>query len=245
MDWDLLLRLVIGFVYGHYGYRFYSTARRRVEFRSGHELNRLLAVLWALLWPVWAVMWIATAIVFQQRPASLLREPSKADRAAAERDRRAEERSAAIQDWQARASHWYALGQKAEAEEDQALKWTVAANLDFLLATKPDGAQVKGLTKPEKVSVDDETGEQTIEVDWSEVAKSIEKKAAAHFGIPSAQLAKRQDREISVDEMFAGPRAMHVGGHAVEFCSVCYCYRESEQMTMKGMCNECAVEQGF
>jgi hypothetical protein len=245
MNWDLLLNLIMGLTYVHFGNRFYVTARRRVEHRSGHELNRVLALLWALLWPVWLVMWIMTAIVFQKAPASLLREPSKADRAAVEMDRRKEERSAAIQDWQARASHWHKLGQQAEAEDDQALKWAVAENLNFLLETKPEGAQVKGLTKPEKVSVDPETGQETVELIDSD--KPIEGWASYSERL-RAQKARVKPVRLDESSPAAKPasfRAAHVGGNAVGFCNICYCYRKPEQMAAKGMCNECAIEQGF
>jgi hypothetical protein len=246
MNWDLLLNFIIGLTYGHYGCRFYVTARRRVEHRSGHELNRVLALLWALLWPVWLVMWIMTAIVFQKAPASLLREPSKADRAAVEMDRRKEERSAAIQDWQARASYWHKLGQQAEAEDDQALKWAVAENLNFLLETKPEGAQVKGLTKPEKVSVDPETvdSDKPIE-EWSSYSER-QRALKARMKVPKNLYVKpvRLD-ESSPAAQPASFRAAHVGGNAVGFCNVCYCYRKPGQMAAKGMCNECAIEQGF
>jgi hypothetical protein len=243
MNWDLLLNFIIGLTYGHYGCRFYVTARRRVGHRSGHELNRVLALLWALLWPVWLVMWVMTAIVFQQRPASLLREPSKADRAAVEMDRRKEERSAAIQDWQARASYWHKLGQQAEEEDDQAMKWLVASNLDFLLASKPEGTQVKGLTKPEKVSADPETGQEIVEL--NDLDKPIEGWASYSERQRALKARVQVQKRRAQSPYKNAPRAAHVGGNAVGFCNICYCYRKPEQMAAKGMCNECAIEQGF
>lgn len=220
MDWNLLLDIVLGLGYSYILSRFYVTAQRRIEYRTGHELHWVLALLWGLLWPVWFLLWTVTAVVlpFEQRPASLLREPSKADRAAAALDRRKEERSLAIQDWQARASHWYALGQQAEREDDQALKWAVAENLTFLLETKPEGAQVKGLTE----------------------TKSRETKAEPYFR-PKKDLFREAERVVQNAPVGAPPKT----AEKVDFCNICARYGLRENLTMEGVCNECAEQQGI
>lgn len=238
MDWNLLFDLVMGAVYARFGYLFFITARRRIEYRTGHELHPALALLWAVLWPVWMIAWSVASFILpaEQRPVSLLHEPSKADRAAAEMDRRRAERKLAVADWERRAEHWYDLGEKAEAEGNQALKWAVADNLTFLLDTHPEGP-VKDLAAPKEPQVSPETGDET---DWKAVRKSIEKKAVAHFGIPPAKLA-----ENAVKVQKRNVPNIYAETNSVEFCNVCARYHEHDDMTMKGMCNECSVEQGM
>jgi hypothetical protein len=259
---DLLSLVSLGvftFTYGVPMRLVAITAQRRYEYRTGQRLHWAWACVYGALWPVLMAVWIVAvlALPFEKRPASLVYEPSKADRAAVALDRRKEERSPAIQDWQARASHWFELGKQAEEENDQALKWAVAENLTFLLETKPDGAQVKGLTEPEKVSVSPETGQETIEM--SDLDKPIEGWAAyserqralkARMQVQKRNVPNLYLKSVRLDESNSAakpaiPCAAHVGGNAVGFCNACYCYHKPEQMTMKGLCNECAIEQGF
>lgn len=232
MGWMLLLNVLVWCAYGAIAGRVGITAQRRLAFRTGHHLHWSLAVVYGWLWPLWLVVWVSAAVVlpFEKRPASLFHEPSAADRAAREMDRRKEERSLAIQDWQHRAAFWYAEGQRAEAEDDQALKWLVAEQLNFLLETKPDGAKVKGLTKVEERSKKEQAAEEVLKhpipsvhnvIDW----ESIERKAVAFFGTPGHQMVKEND--------------------AVGFCNICTRYRKHESLAMEGVCRECSHDLGM
>jgi hypothetical protein len=244
-----LFELLTGLIYAHYAYRFGRTASRRYAHRAQRPINRVWLIIWSLLWPIWMTMWLMVSIAAGKPLPSLLREPSKAERRKAELARLKEERSLAIQDWQRRASHWYELGQKAEAENDQALKWAVAENLNFLLETKPEGAKVAGLTAPETSSDNAETGE----TDWEKVRESIDRKAV-NLGIPPAKLAeiKKTQRALGLDVTSPSyspptlrPTTARVSDDAVSFCNVCSSYRTRSQLLMEGVCRECSAEQGF
>lgn len=240
-----LFELLMGLAYVHYAYRFGRTVSRRADaHRAQRPINKLWLIIWSLLWPIWMTMWLMVSIAAGQRLPSLLREPSKAERREADLARLKEEHSLAIKDWQHRASYWYELGQQAEAEDDQALKWAVAENLNFLLETKPEGAKVSGLTAPETSSDNAETGE----TDWEKVRESIDRKAVNVLGIPPARLAeiKKTQRALRLDvtsPSYSPPTAPASG--AVSLCNDCARYRKSDQMTMRGVCNECAIEQGL
>jgi hypothetical protein len=236
-----LFELLMGLAYVHYAYRFGRTASRRYAHRAQRPINKLWLIIWSALWPIWMTMWLMVSIAAGQRLPSLLREPSKAERRKADLARLKEERSRAIKDWQRRASYWYELGQQAEAEDDQALKWAVAENLNFLLETKPEGAKVSGLTAPEPSR---ETVDETPATDWEKVRESIDRKAVNVLGIPPARLAeiKKTQRALRLDvtsPSYSPPTAPASG--AVSFCNTC----KSDQMTMRGVCNECAIEQGL
>ena len=243
-----LFELLMGLAYAHYAYRFGRTAARRYAHRAHRPINRVWLIIWSALWPIWMTMWFMFRIATGQPIPSLLREPSKAERRKAELARLKEERSLAIKDWQRRASYWYELGQKAEAEDDQALKWAVAENLNFLLETKPEGAQVSGLTAPETSR---ETVDETPATDWEKVSESIrsERKAVGNvLGLPPARLAEIEKAQRDVTSPSYSPPTLPPTAHAsgaVSFCNTCARYRKSDQMTMKGVCNECAVEQGL
>ena len=241
MDWNLLFDLVMGAMYARFGYLFFVTARRRVEYRTGHELHPALALLWALTWPVWMIIWSVAVFILpaKQRPVSLLHEPSKADRAAAGMDRRRAERKLAVADWERRAEHWYDLGEKAEAEGNQALKWLVADNLTFLLDAHPEGpvkVDEKALKTTKGVALDPSTEaapvgsvnpKTTPSVDWQEVQASITRKAKAIHGLPSHRLSEGDDRS------------------SVGFCNICARYDSRDRLIMEGVCVECAQQQGI
>lgn len=235
MDWNLLFDLVMGGVYARFGYLFFVTARRRIEYRTGHELHPALALLWAVLWPVWMIAWSVASFILpaEQRPVSLLHEPSKADRAAAELDRRRAERQLAVADWERRAEHWYDLGEKAEAEGNQALKWAVADNLTFLLDTHPEGP----------VKVDKKTLREPAEKTKTEPPYFQPKKDLARDAARVAREAKLAEHRAKVQKRSV-PN-IYAETNSVEFCNVCARYREYDDMTMKGMCNECSAEQGI
>jgi hypothetical protein len=171
---EFFLYLGAGASYANLAYLCARTASHRFALRTGSPLNKVLALLWGICWPILFVLWGMTG-----NGLLLLKEPSKAER---------QERSLAIQDWQRRASYWYKLGQQAEAEDDQALKWAVAENLNFLLETKPEGAKVSGLTAPETSR---ETADEIPATDWEKVSESIRSKhKALNLSIPPAKLAE-------------------------------------------------------
>lgn len=246
MDWELLLNLAFGFAYSHYGYRFFVTARRRVAYRSGHDLHWILAFLWAVLWPVWTILWITSAFVFQQRPASLLREPSAADRAARRLAQRREQQIQAAKDWEERAAFWYAEGQRAEAEDSQALKWLVAQQLEFLLDTRPGGAETpeeKAKRQDEMRALDQAKAREEIKKTSS---KPISEWPSHSERMRTAQRAHPKKRTVpSLYTAVTFPKAANIGGNDVGFCNICTRYRKRESLAMEGVCRECSDDLGM
>jgi hypothetical protein len=235
---EFFLYFGAGASYANLAYLCARTASRRFALRTGSPLNKVLALLWGICWPILFVLWGTT-----DNSLLLLKEPSKAER---------QERSLAIQDWQHRASYWYELGQKAEAENDQALKWAVAENLNFLLETKPEGAKVSGLTAPETSR---ETADEIPATDWEKVSESIwSKREALNLSIPPAKLAetKKTQKALHLDVTSPSyspstlrPTTARASDGAVSFCNVCSSYRTRSQLLMEGVCRECSAEQGF
>lgn len=246
MDWSLLLNIILGAAYGHYGCRFYLTARRRYAYRSGHDLHWTLAFIWGVLWPVWTVLWITSAIALQKRPASLLREPSAADRAALALDQRRKKQELAAKDWEERAAFWYAEGQRAEAEDDQALRWLVAEQLGFLLDTRPAGTE----TPEEKAKRQDEMRALDLAKAREEIKKTSSKPISewpSHSErMRTAQRAHQKKRSVpSLYTAVTFPKAASIGGNDVGFCNICTRYRKRESLAMEGVCRECSDDLGM
>jgi hypothetical protein len=222
------------------------TAQRRYEYRTGQYLHWGWACVWGALWPVLMVVWIIAALVlpFEQRPASLLYEPSKATRAAWRIDQRRKEQIQATKDWEERATFWYAEGQRAEAEDSQTLKWLVAQQLEFLLDTRPGGAE----TPEEKAKRQDEMRA----LDQAKAREEIKKTSSKPISEwPShgerMRTAQRAHQKRTVPSLYTAvtPKAANIGTTAVGFCNICHRYRDHQLLTLKGVCRECSEQQGL
>jgi hypothetical protein len=221
-------------------------ASRRCAHRTGRRLSTSAALLLAVFWPLWMVLWVLGCFIARTPLPSPFWEPSAADRAAAAMDRRKEERSLAIQGWQARASFWFDLGQKAEAEDDQALKWLVADNLNFLLETKPEGAKVKGLTAPETSS---KTGDETPRDEFQKALQATAEQVRECYSVPPNQLKGSQLRikKRNVPSLYDDVARIVQPDESstVGFCNICSRYRTRDRLMMEGVCDECSEEQGL
>lgn len=208
------------------------TAQRRYKYRTGQHLHWGWACVWGTLWPVLMVVWVIAALVlpFEKRPASLVYEPSEATRAAWRLDQRRIEQEAAIEDWENRAAFWFAEGERAEAEDNQALKWLVAEQLGFLIDTQPNGAQA-----PKKKA-------KEAAKPYFAPAPDLRRQAAQVLSEPVSWPALRSKFDEKVRK---APTHYERRSGSVGFCNLCHKYRDHQFLAMEGICRECSDEQGL
>lgn len=249
----LISYAVIG---GNYAYAVHSRARV-----DGHVLGAIPFLLIASTWPIPVALWLLTCAVTHERrpsPFSLLHERTRL----AVKDAEIE----TARDWERRARHWYAEAERAELEDDQALKWRVAENLAFLLDTQPSGAEtpqekaerIAGMKKINKRTTTDQiigsahkaklrraTSERAfvkpVHLDKSNPAETAYTTTSVSMSSP--EIASEIKRLGLVLPGLVLPAAQK--DHWVSLCNICARYRERDQLLMEGVCRECAVDLGL
>jgi hypothetical protein len=252
---NFLVFLTIGASYGTIGGQHAGVVDERLEARTNQHLGIFAFILISILWPVSVVLWAASCLMTRQAlPGPFTHDVRRArlDAEMAEVEMR--------RDWESRAAFWYAEGQRAEKEDNQALKWLVAEQLAFLLDTRPDGVQ----TPEEKAKKD-------ADREALEKAKHRErgKQALAEIGrtkkrqVPSLYtdvrmhregesptvdwpaLRKKFDAKVRQAPTHHTPSIDKRHSGSVSFCNICHRYRSHESLALKGVCRECSEEQGL
>lgn len=197
---------------------------------QGKELGAFAFLMIAFLWPISITLWAASCVVLRRRlPAPFIRDV-RPNGLTTEKTRDEMRR-----DWESRLAFWYAEGQRAEAENDQALKWMVADNLSFLLDTKPES--------PVKVSEKKQAPHpyvKPVRLDASTPGARLMSPISTPMSIwaPHGERWRQLNAEIE-----RKGKALLAGD--VGFCNICARDRERGNLMMEGVCRECSEQQGL
>lgn len=227
---DLILSILGVLVYVAEGMTYVvlgSQHARAVDDRlRAHEksLGTITYLWFVFAWPLTVTLWVMTSLAVRRRLPRPFTQEVKRARLALEK--KADETR---RDWESRAAFWYAEGQRAEAEDNQALKWAVAEQLSFLLDTRPGGAQ---------------TPEERDESRATTVAKVKSQER------PTRVRAVRLDESSPATPIAWAPKkrqvpSIYTPSGDVGFCNVCARYRDRSDLMMEGVCRECSEQQGL
>lgn len=223
-----------------------------VERRLRKTLGLPLFLAAAAAWPLSVLGWISACLLARRLLSSPFEFGTKLSRLAAEKVENETRR-----DWEERVDFWLGEGQRAEKEDDQALRWLVADNLSFLLTTRPAGAQTweeraKTETTRRKLRVakakaaaeldrvypgtaapERSTYIKPVRLDPPSPVDTTARICRDVTSVNWADLRAQFDEKVRKAPVGAPPKAQWT------FCKIC------SRKAMEGICDVCADDQGL